>query len=105
MALLKNFSFNPARGGHAPGDVRHAFGQAAEAWTFWDGKGDPPMVLLRDQMVPMGQLLGLLWNCTDIMPGMVCSCLEDITAKPVPQGSTYAKGARAFKPLVDSDPL
>jgi hypothetical protein len=38
-----------------------------------------------------GRLLGLLWNCTDIMPGGYCT---DLGVEP---GSTYARVVRRLK--------
>jgi len=37
------------------------------------------------------RLAGLVWNCTDCMPGSLCSDLD------MPPGSTYAQGARKVR--------
>jgi hypothetical protein len=48
-AILVKSSYNPAVGGHAPGDIRDAFAEAVDAYERWDD-GDPePTVEVRDQ--------------------------------------------------------
>ncbi len=38
-----------------------------------------------------GRLLGLLWNCTDVMPGSYCTGLD------LEPGSSFARGVRKIK--------
>ena len=77
----------PRFGGHAPGHLRGAF----EGWLMDELEqpeidGDP---------VDADWLIGQLWNCTDIMPSILCSWLG------LPPGSTYAVGARLAKETED----
>ena len=61
---------------HANNDVRSAFEEAVDAGgTAEDARAAS----------------GKVWNCTDIMPRDLCNSLD------VPQGSTYAKGARIVR--------
>lgn len=66
--------FNPSRGGHAPGIYREAFLDKVEAYRR-----------------PSDIVIGMLWNCTDILPGDCCDILE------IPAGSTYAQAVRLIK--------
>jgi len=83
--LLTGRRYNPARGGHAPGHLRDAFCD----WRQFPCDLDD-LVSIGDygDRRPVRWLLGRLWNCTDIMPGDVCSDLD------LASGSTYAQGVR-----------
>ena len=63
--------------GHAPGHIRNEFETLAEDHSAWSS-------------LEMRRLIDLLWNCTDIMPSMLCAELD------MPAGSTYAEGARSL---------
>ena len=101
-------------GGHFPGHLRELFEEALEAYTQWN-EGEPePTVLLepkyefegnpgaaernalkKDRLLTISEVFGLLWNCTDILPG---SCYEQIhdnaRYEEGPQMRTYAAAAR-----------
>ena len=84
--------YHAGHGGHAPGHLREAFATFVEyvnrpelgSWYGWFDNQ------------PRGGywLLGQLWNCTDIMPSLLC---HECCMQP---GSTYAQGARDFRKLV-----
>ena len=84
---------------HVGGHLRDAF-----LWTVEDREGDvwelSPDTLVegdhRDQDLTWGRLLGLLWNCTDIVP---VDCCQDLD---FPQAFTYAQVVRSIKPMVTS---
>jgi hypothetical protein len=77
--------YRPNRGGHAPGHLRDAFTD----WVDADDYSKDTVVVGDAKLVkPIRWLLGQLWNCTDIMPVMLCEDLE------VTQGSTYARAVR-----------
>jgi hypothetical protein len=86
------------RRGHAAGHVRETALAAFEAWVSWDGKGPEPMVEYEVRYVPhdipISRACGLVWNCTDIVPGWVFDLLigEGLEAKRC----TYAACARAI---------
>ena len=77
---------------HYPGHIREAFEEWVEA-------GMPPIAALEVQyeprQVPASRLLGMLWHCTDIMPGNLRQQLEDDL--PGLKGCrTYAAAAQAL---------
>lgn len=69
--------FNPSRGGHAPGHLRDELVEIIET-----GGRSPER---------MQRITGLLWNCTDCLPGDNCEELD------IPRGSTYAAAARKIR--------
>ncbi len=75
------YRFSPSRGGHAPGHLRDWFDAFVE--------DDPD-----DEMIEKGitrhWLRGQLWNCSDIMPSILCSQLD------MPAGTTYARAVRSL---------
>ena len=84
------------QGGHVSGHLREAFVMLLDL-----GKSEE--VLYLDDIVDRGEfiydreetsarwIIGQVWNCTDFMPGPACADLD------LPQGSTYAQGARRLK--------
>ena len=95
MSILQRSSYAPARGGHAPGDLRDAFLEGIEAFADWQD-GPEPTVEVREQAVPLGQICGLLWNCRDILPGHARDMLEDCGL----HAGTYASAARLMRAAV-----
>jgi hypothetical protein len=93
-ALLKGSSYDPRRGGHAPGDVRDAFIEAIDAYQGWR-TGPEPTVELREQQVTISQLCGLLWNCQDTLPSHEYDVIRGMADTP-PAGS-YGGTARWMK--------
>ena len=98
MNLLIKSRYKPARGGHAPSDLREAFEQAVEAYCEW-AEGDPePIVDLRGKDVPISRICGLLWSCIDAAPSDLRRTMEEIDADF--RGFTYATAARSLKALI-----
>jgi hypothetical protein len=68
------------RNGHAAGHVREAACDAFQAWMDWDGKSPEPTVEYEIDFVPhrisISRACGLVWNCTDIVPGIVFNDLQ-----------------------------
>jgi hypothetical protein len=96
MPVLTESFYKPARGGHAPGDVRQAFADALDAYWEWE-EGEPePMIMLRDQPVSISAVCGLLWNCVDWMPNRLIDQMRDSSDPHLPTPS-YAAGARWLK--------
>jgi hypothetical protein len=86
--------------GHAPGHVRDTAIAAFEAWLRWDGQGPQPTVIHEidhePREIPISRALGLVFNCTDVLPGLVYDQLRDaLRAQDLPKGRTYAAAARA----------
>jgi hypothetical protein len=73
---------------HAPGHVRDAFRAMVEEWRPRDPE---PSVSINGETVTASRLCGMLWNCTDVLPGPACAALA------LPRGSTYARAARSFR--------
>ena len=97
------------RSGHAPGHVRDTACNAFEAWLAWDD-GPEPMVDYeigyKPRLIPISQAMGLVWNCTEIVPGSLFDCLQDTaqsrlhSSEPVIKRRTYAACAQAILALI-----
>lgn len=61
--------------GHLGGHFRDTFVEFVEADDFEAAR----------------KYAGVMWNCSDIMPGWVCDMLD------MPRGSTYAQAARRLR--------
>jgi hypothetical protein len=87
------------RNGHAPGHVRDTALAAFHAWLEWDPSTESePTVEYEIRHVPrqitIFHACGLVWNCTDIVPGWFLSALRDEGLNICRQ--TYAACARAI---------
>jgi len=80
-------SYRANRGGHAPGHLRDAFLEYLDRGCEIDLRHRVKVGYEGKQM-SIRSLIGLLWNCTDILPGHYCSELD------LPAGSTYAIAVR-----------
>ena len=86
------------RYGHAPGHVLDVARNGFEVWLNWDDAGSEPTVeyethyVLRE--IPISKACGLVWNCTDIVPGHLFDALCD-AGLDIKQ-RTYAACARAI---------
>ena len=78
--------------------VTHSY-LAAEAFTETAPGKHPPrvpfQVRYRDRTISVAEACGLVWNCTDIMPGSEFAALRDCLAEP-PSRQTYAAVAHAL---------
>jgi hypothetical protein len=87
------------RHGHAPAHVRDTACAAFEAWLAWDGSEPEPTVKYEIQYepheIPSSRALKLVWNCTDIVPGLIFDQLVQDGGLQV-QRRTYAACARAI---------
>lgn len=97
MKILRTSFYNPARGGHAPGDVRDAFVEAIDAFADWPDGAPEPTVEIREQDVPISAVCGMLWNCSDTLPSLLRSVLEDVG---IERCGSYASAARQMKPAI-----
>ena len=107
QSVLTHSSYKPATGGHAPGDIRDAFLEAAEAFGAWKAGEPEPTVDVREQPMTLSRICGLVWNCSDIMPGSEARALADVLpldeARRTTRIETYAQGARAMKAAIVQD--
>ncbi len=67
--LYNRNRFTPSRGGHAPGHLRDAFLEMVESGDWRKDSGEGMPVGYHDTPVSFRALTGLLWNCTDVLPG------------------------------------
>jgi hypothetical protein len=85
-------------GGHAPGHVRDTFLSAIDAYNDWDLTGPEPTVEFEvhyePRPIPISKACGLVWNCTDILPGGAFDVLSGNDVEP--KSRTYAAAARAL---------
>ncbi len=92
------------RNGHAPGHVRETACEAFEAWLTWNGRSPEPTVDYEinyvPHRIPISGSCGLVWNCTDIVPGYLFDRLRlevEFSERPI-KHRTYAACARAILP-------
>lgn len=87
------------RHGHAPGHVRETFCEAVDAFLNWKpGQAEPMVeyeVNYEPQLIPISRACTLVWNCTDIAPGVLVQELRD-DAQFEMKSLTYAACARAM---------
>ncbi len=79
---------------HVKGHLRQTFLGTLDSHRA----GSPPVALnsvldgFHDgRNLTWGRLLGLLWNCTDVMPGSYCTGLD------LEPGSSFARGVRKIR--------
>lgn len=90
------------RNGHASGHVRDTACEAFYAWMDWDDKTPEPTVEYEisyiPKQIPISHALGLVWNCSDILPGTLFDWLyEALEARGYePKTRTYGACARAI---------
>lgn len=89
----------PRRHGHLPGHIRETFLAAIEAYKE-TATGQllpriPHQIKYRERQISIADACGLVWGCTDVMPGIefrsVCDCLTE-----QPKRQTYAAAAHAL---------
>jgi hypothetical protein len=74
-----------------------------EAWMEWRGRGPEPTVDFEinyePHPIPISQACGMVWNCTDIVPGSLfdrlLSDMDQFGGKQI-RRCTYAACARAI---------
>jgi hypothetical protein len=71
---------------HSQGHLRGMFMGYLFYYHSYSGREKPDLLGMTIE-----QVIGKLWNCTDILPAEGCSLLG------IPQGSTYAIAVRKFK--------
>lgn len=108
MTALTHSRYSPARGGHAPGDLRSAFQEAFDAYYESPADGLLPTVELRGRTIDLRALTGLLWNCRDIAPASFCRSVADLALHIDRDGferggKTYAQCARVVRNYINRD--
>lgn len=86
------------RNGHAPGHIRQTARDAFGAWMDWNAGEPEPTVEFEVNYVPheipISQALGLVWNCTDIVPGADFDWIQINAGADAIKRRTYAAVAR-----------
>lgn len=59
--------------------------------------GPEPRVEVRERAVPISVLCGLLWNCRDTLPSLVCTMLADAG---IERCGSYASAARQMRAAI-----
>lgn len=103
-AVLRGSFDDATTGGHAPGDLRDAFLEAIDAFDAWQPGEPEPVVEVREQQLPISRICRLLWNCNDILPGLVWDEIAGNWESPPssadydgPKSRTYGAAARWLK--------
>ena len=97
MLNLHSKSYSPVRGGHAPGHLRDAFVDAVDAYAAWKTGEPEPVVDLGGANIPVSRVFGMLWCCTDVLPGHLADTVNDHLRGERLRRHTYAAAARALK--------
>jgi hypothetical protein len=86
------------RYGHAGGHIRDTFIAAIDAFRGWEDGEPEPMVEFQINYEPVqitiSKACGIVWNCTDILPGTDFDALGYCGIQP--KRRTYAAAAHAL---------
>jgi hypothetical protein len=106
-SVLVNSKYGPSRGSHTPGDIRDAFGRAVDAFVAWrqGTTAAEPEIEVREKQFTIREVCVLLWNCRDIVPGLLFDDIVQIArlAEDAPKSRTYAACARVLARAYDKD--
>jgi hypothetical protein len=95
------------RGGHCPGHVRDTFLAALDAYSEWHPGEHEPLVEFevnhQQRQIPISKACGLVWNCSDILPGDSVDELDDDIKEEI-RHRTYGAVARAIYARLKDDP-
>jgi len=80
---------------NAKGDAMHYAGHIRQAFCDWVEAGMPATAVIersyQEHEIPAEELLGLMWHCSDVLPGHICACLG------IDRGSSYAAAAQRLR--------
>jgi hypothetical protein len=97
--------YRKGNGGHSPGHLRGMFLDAIEAFEAWSKNASMPTVMLDVHYEPppisLMQACGLVWNCSDILPGTALDTLLDCGLSL--DRRTYAAAARAMSAAIKEE--
>ena len=87
-------------GGHCRDHVRETFSAALDAYETWEDGKPEPTVEFEVNYVPREVLIskacGLVWNCSDILPSLEWSVVENTDLIDLVGRRTYGSAARAM---------
>ncbi|WP_152047193.1 hypothetical protein [Aureimonas psammosilenae] len=87
---MSALAFNPSRGGRAPPDIRRRFAELVDRYVI-----DQRMTPNEDR--ELNSLAGKLWNCTDRIPGLLRSDIEELSQTFDKPARNYAQAARIVR--------
>ena len=89
-----------------PADYHDAFARAWFAFRAWREGAPAPVITIRGMPASIDRICGLLWRCSDVMPGSLSEAMSQFAPPGRPlQYFTYASGARQLRILYLSDLL
>jgi hypothetical protein len=68
-----------------------------DEFAAWKAGEPEPHIDLRERSVPISVLCGLLWNCRDTLPSLVCTMLADAG---IERCGSYASAARQMRAAI-----
>lgn len=86
---MKHYAYD-RNGGHAKSHVRDAFLEAIELFINWRPGAPEPTVEFEERQITLTEACGLVWNCSDVLPGDYCSLFNE-------RLGSYAAAARVMK--------
>lgn len=91
--------FDPAIGGHAPGDMRDGLLAAIDAFVTWTSGPEPELRFGADLvLVRISRICQHLSRCSDALPGVAAAMVAEAAGVPPPE--TYGAAANALEPLI-----
>lgn len=106
MSKLFFCRYSPSKGGHAPNHIRDAFLEILDRMEDREPGEPVPSVEIGDREMSISDVCGLLWNCTDVLPGGARDAIEEMLYERGEDQRlrvTYAAGARALKRLLSQE--
>jgi hypothetical protein len=95
-------NYRCGNGGHAPGHVRDMFLSAIDSFEAWPKNAPEPMVdfevHFEPRPIPLSRACGIVWNCSDILPGSPFDTLVNCGLQL--KRRTYAAAARAMSEVI-----
>jgi hypothetical protein len=92
--------YNAAQGGHAPEEIRGRFCELVDIVLADDDVGADSEVEIDGERHNVRDIIGAVWNCTDVLPGMAYRDIRDMAQtyfEEPPKRQTYAAAARVLK--------
>jgi hypothetical protein len=89
--------YNPSRGGHAPGHLREVFNEFLLLMLRKKIGLNTKFKLNSQTEITVDKICGLLWNCTDVLPGDSFDIAQDLPPDDALMADTYAAATRRLK--------
>jgi hypothetical protein len=89
--------YYPSRGGHAPGYLREVFDKFLLLMLRKKISLNTKLKIDSGTELTVAEICGLLWNCTDTLPGDSWDIAQDLPPDDVLMNNTYAAATRRLK--------